>query len=214
MEFLILSWRQINIDGLTRLRQSSQLNCLTRSSSCRYIRWSCNLFWRSHAIIQTWRHLSHNNLARGERISGSVALLWEGSGKVKVLLPSMTFEASLKQSNLQKANPKSWDRERERQFTWGWLVALPVGESWSVVWQTITFWCLTITHRTDAADVCKIHMMVARWRQGTSIFIIITTKQAGSRIRQQRKVYAKINNEKIQKKRRKKMQKFVNFQFR
>lgn len=61
---------------LTLLRQSSQLNCRTRSSSCRYIKWSCNLFWRSHANIHTWRHLSQSNLARGERISGSAVALY------------------------------------------------------------------------------------------------------------------------------------------
>lgn len=58
-----------------RFLQSSQSKDLTRAWSRNSRRCSWSLFWRSHAIIQTLRHLSHRDLARGERKSASVVAL-------------------------------------------------------------------------------------------------------------------------------------------
>ena len=69
---------------------------------------------------------------------------------------------------------------------------LPLGESWSIMWQTITIWCLTIAHWTNAADDANSHDDDVMARQE------IFTKQG---IRQQKKsfFYEKINEKKMQK---------------
>lgn len=59
------------------LRQSSQSKDLMRSCSLNRIRCSCKRFWRSHAINQTFLHLSHKILPRGERKSASLMALKE-----------------------------------------------------------------------------------------------------------------------------------------
>ena len=61
---------------LTRFLQSSQLKFFTFSSSRRYEYFSCKRRWRSHASIQTLRHLSHSSFTRGLRNAGSVPLLY------------------------------------------------------------------------------------------------------------------------------------------
>jgi hypothetical protein len=114
-------------------------------------------------------------LARGERISGSAAALGidEKMGKKKVSIRRLidNVGASSKLSTLQLKTKRKFqaishymrraDKFYKKAFLRAQLSRLPVGESRSIVRQTVAIWRLTISHWTDAADGC-IHTMRSR----------------------------------------------------
>lgn len=91
------------------------------------MRWSCNLFWRSHVSSQTWRHLSQRSLARGDLISGSPEALWIVTEKIN----QFRNRTSLKLRAVKftrKAIPTKWaekmklpNKIRWLSFTFPWI---------------------------------------------------------------------------------------------